>query len=52
MVQYDGTITGFHKSFVLVRCDEDCYGALNNEFRVQSRNIFRYPGEVKQDAQD
>ena len=42
LVQYEGVIIGFHKSFVKVRCTENTYSALDKEFNVQPHNIFKF----------
>lgn len=42
MVQYEGIVVGFTTFLVRVRCLDNCYGALNKEFKVQTDNIFKF----------
>lgn len=41
MVQYEGVILGFRKSFIRVKCTEKTYDAFDKEFNVQSHNLFK-----------
>lgn len=42
MVQYEGIVVGFDKSKVRVKCTENIYDSLNQEFKVLTRNIFKF----------
>ena len=42
MVQYEGIVVGFTTFLVRVKCIDNCYGALNKEFKVQPDNIFKF----------
>ena len=52
MVQYDGIIVGFNKSYVRVRCIENTYDALDKEFNVQCRNIFKVVSQEANNAEN